>query len=80
MVKAVEDVEGGLADPAASKEVSERMVAEQQHELAAVERGDRFKAAVGGPNSAACDGMNVRMEIEAVAVALHREDDTGKGG
>ena len=80
MVKAVEDVEGGLADPAASKEVFEHLVAEQQHEPAAVEGRDRFKAAVGGPDSTACDGMDVRMQIEAIAVALHREDDARDGG
>ena len=79
MVKTVQDGEGGLADPTTGEEVFEHMVAEQQHELAAVESGDRFKAAVGGPDSAACDGMDMGMEIEAIAVALHGEDDSRSG-
>ena len=53
MVKAVQDVEGGLADAAGGEEVAEDMAAEQQHELAGVEGGDRFRAFVGGSNSAA---------------------------
>ncbi len=42
-------------------------MAEQQHELAAVEGRERFKAVVGGPDSAACDSMCMGMEIDAVA-------------
>ena len=56
------------------------MMAEQQHELSCVERGNGFKAAVGGPAAAGGDRMDVRMEIQAVSVALHRNYDTGKGG
>jgi hypothetical protein len=78
MVKAVQDVEGSLADPAASKELLQHMVAEPQHQLVAVKRGDRFNAAAGGPNSPAGDGMDMRMQIETVAVALHREHDAWK--
>jgi hypothetical protein len=42
MVKAVQNVKGGLADPAAGEEVLEHMVAEQEHELESIQRGDRF--------------------------------------
>jgi hypothetical protein len=79
MVKAVQNVQGGLADPAAGEEVCEQVVAEKEHELESIQRGDRFKTAVGGPDSAASDGMDVRMEIEAVAVTLDCDDDAGKG-
>jgi len=46
MVKAVQNVKGGLADPAAGEEVLEHMVAEQEHELESIQRGDRFEAAI----------------------------------
>ena len=46
----------------------------------AVEGGDRCKTAVGGPDSAACHGTDLGVEIEAVAVALGREDDARDGG
>jgi len=55
-------------------------MAEQRHELAAVEGWDRFKLVVGGPDSTACDGMYMGMEIDAVAVALHGMDDSRSGG
>ena len=74
MVKTVQDVEGGLADAVGGEEVFADMVAEQHHELAAVERWDGFKATVGRPNTPAGDGVDMRMEIEAIAVALHGED------
>jgi hypothetical protein len=45
-VEAVQDVKGGLDDAAAGQEVSEHMVAEQEHELVAMDSGNRFKAAV----------------------------------
>ena len=79
MVKAVQNVQGGLADPAAGEEVGEQVVAEKEHEPESIQPGDRFKTAVGGPDSAASDGMDVRMEIEAVAVTLDCDDDAGKG-
>jgi hypothetical protein len=59
MVEAVEDIDGGLADPAGGEQVFHHRVAEQQHELLSVERWNRFKAAVGGPDSAACDGVDM---------------------
>ncbi len=55
------------------------MVAEQQHELLNVERGNGFQAAVGGPDASASDGVDVGMKIEAVAVALNGDDDAGDG-
>ena len=36
---------------AVGEEIFEHMVAEQEHELVAIEGGNRFKAAVGGPDS-----------------------------
>jgi hypothetical protein len=48
--------------------------------LLSVQRGDRFKAAVGGPDSPAGDGADMRMKIQAVSVALDRQDDAGQGG
>ncbi len=42
MVKAVENVQGGLADSAASEQAFEQMVAEQEHELGGIERRNRF--------------------------------------
>jgi hypothetical protein len=53
MVEAVEDIDGGLADTAGGEQVISHMVAEEQHELLSIERGNRFKAAVGGPDSSA---------------------------
>ena len=79
MVKAVQDVQGGLADAAAGEKVSQYMVAEQEHELLAIQSGNRFKAAVGGPDAAACESMDVGVEIEAVAVTLDRDDHAGEG-
>jgi hypothetical protein len=80
MVKTVQNVEGGLADSAAGEEVLEQMVAEQEHELGGIERRDRFKVTVGRPDSAASESVDVRMEIEVVAVALNRDDDAREGG
>lgn len=79
MVKVVQNVQGGLANAAAGQKVCEQVVAEKEHELESIQRGDRFKAAVGGPDSAAGDGMDVRMEIEAVAVTLDCDDGAGEG-
>ena len=45
-----------------------------------VQRRNRFKAAVGGSDSPAGDGVDVRMEIQAVSVALNGEDDARQGG
>ena len=59
MVEAVEDVDGGLADTAGGEQVLNHMAAEKQQELLSVERGNRFKAAVGGPDSPAGDGMGL---------------------
>lgn len=56
------------------------MVAEKQHELLSVERGNRFKAADGGPDSTAGDAMDMGMEIHGISVALNGEDDAGQGG
>ena len=39
MVKAVQDVQGSLADAAGGGQVSEQMVAEQEHELGASSAG-----------------------------------------
>jgi len=80
MVKAVEDVEGSLADSAAGEQVLEQMVAEQEHELGGIERCDRLKAAVGKPDSAAGESVDMRMEIEAVAVALDGDHDPRECG
>jgi hypothetical protein len=66
MVKTVQHVRGGLANPAASKEVFEHMVAEQEHEPAAAGGGDRFKAAFRGPDCPAGDCLDMRMQIQAV--------------
>ena len=79
MVKAVEDVQGSLADSAAGEQVLEQMVAEQEHDLGAVERRDRFKVTVGRPDSAAGESVDVRMEIEVVTVALNGNDDAREG-
>ena len=79
MVKTAQNVKGGLADPAAAEEVLEHMVAEQQHELDSIQRGDRFKAAVGRPDSLAGESMDVRMVVEPVAVTLDCDDHAGDG-
>ena len=80
MMKSVKDVDGGLADSAGSQQVFNHMVAEEQHELLRVERGNRFKSAVGVPDSAGGDGMDMRVKVQAVSVALHRNNDTGQSG
>ena len=59
MMKSVKDVDRGLADAAGGEQVFNHMVAEQQHELSCVERGNRFKSAVGVPDSAGGDGMDM---------------------
>jgi len=79
MVKAVEDVQGSLADSAAGEQVLEQMVAEQEHELGGIKRGDRLKVAAGGPDSSAGESVDMGMEIEAVAVALNGDDDAREG-
>jgi len=79
MVKAVEDVQGSLADAAAGEQVLEQMVAEQEHELGGIERRDRLKVAAGRPDSSACESVDMGMEIEAVAVALNGDDDAREG-
>ena len=56
------------------------MVAEQQHELLSVERGNGFKAAVSRPDSAGGNGVDMGMEVQAGSVTLHRDDDTRQGG
>ena len=78
MVKAVQNVKGGLADPAAGEEVLEYMVAEQEHELGTIQGGDRFEAAIARPDSPAGESMDVRMVIEPVAVTLDCDDDAGE--
>ena len=50
VVKAVQDVDGGLGDASGGEEVAEDKVAGQEHELAAVQSGDGFKGAVRGPD------------------------------
>jgi hypothetical protein len=79
-VEAVEDIDGGLADTAGGEQVFNHMVAEQQHELLGVERRNRFEVAVGGPDSPACDCMDVGMEVEAVSIALHRNNYPRQSG
>jgi hypothetical protein len=66
VVKTVQDVDGGLADLARGEEVFDDMVTEQQHELEAVDSWDRFKVTVGGPNTPAGDGVDMRMSCEAL--------------
>jgi hypothetical protein len=68
-----------LADPTGGEQVFDQMMAEEQHELLSLQRGDCLKAAIGGPDSPACDGMNMGMEIQAVSVALDGEDDARQG-
>jgi len=80
MVKTVQNVQGGLADPPAAEEVSEHMVVEQQHVLTAIQGRNRFKAAFGGPYSPARDDMDVRVQIQAVAATLRRDDDARDRG
>jgi hypothetical protein len=41
--------------------------------------GDGFEGAVGRPNAAACDGMDMRMEVEAIAVVLDGQDEARDG-
>jgi hypothetical protein len=50
MMKAVEDVQGSLADSVTFEQVVEEMVAEQEHESGGIERRDRLKAAAGRPD------------------------------
>jgi hypothetical protein len=79
MVKAVQNVKGRLPDLSAGEEVFQYIVPKQQHELAGIDGGERFEAAVGGPDSAASECMDVRMVIEPVAVTLDCDDDAGEG-
>jgi len=60
IVKAAEDVDSRPADSAGGEQVFNDMMAEQQHELLSVERGNRFKAAGGGPDAPA--GNDIRKE------------------
>jgi hypothetical protein len=78
VVKTVQDVDGGLADPARGEEVFDDIVAEQHHELAAVESWDWFKAAVGGPNTPAGDGVDMRMSCEALRNVKQPAFETAK--
>jgi len=80
MVEAVEDIDGGLADSAGGEQVFNHMVAEEQHELLSVERRNRFKAAVGGPDSPAGDGVDMGMKVKVISVALNGDDDARQGG
>ena len=59
-------------------ECDRRMDQVPKHELAAVEGWDRFKAAVGGPNSAACDGMDMGMSCEALRNVKQPAFETAK--
>jgi hypothetical protein len=63
MVKAVQDLQGGLADSAAGEQVLGQMVPEQKHELGRIERRDRLKIAVGGPDYSAGESVDMGMEI-----------------
>jgi hypothetical protein len=74
MVKAVEDVQGGLADTAATEQVTEQAVSEEEHEAERIEGRDGLEVALGVPDAPAGKSMDMRMEIEAVAVALNRND------
>jgi len=56
------------------------MVSEEQHKLLSVERRNRFKAAVGGPDSPAGDGVDMRVKVQVVSVALNGDDDARQGG
>jgi hypothetical protein len=47
--------------------------------MESIQGGDGFKAAEGRPDSLAGKSMDVRMEIEAVAVTLDCDDDAGDG-
>jgi hypothetical protein len=80
MVKAVEDIDSRLADSAGGEQVFNHMMAEQQHELLRVERGNRFKAAVGGPDAPAGNSMDVGMEIQAISITLHRNNNARQCG
>jgi hypothetical protein len=71
MVEAVEGIDGGLADTVGGEQVFNHMVAEKQHELLRVERGNRFKAAVGGPDSPAGNGVDMGMKVKVISVALN---------
>ena len=80
MAKAVEEIEGGLADSVAGEQALQQVVAEQEDELEGIERRDRCKVTVGRPDAPAGESVEVRMEIEVVTVALNRDDDARKGG
>jgi len=80
MVKAVEDVDSSLVDSAGGEQVFNHMVSEEQHKLLSVERRNRFKAAVGGPDSPAGDGVDMRVKVQVVSVALNGDDDARQGG
>ena len=64
-MKAVEDVQGSLVDSAGGGQVLEQIVAEQEHESADIERRGRLEVAVGGPDSAAGESVDMVMKIEA---------------
>jgi hypothetical protein len=63
MVKAVQDVHGGLCDSIGSEQILNHMVAEQQHELLSIKRRNRFEAAVRRPDAPGSDGVNMRTTI-----------------
>ena len=56
------------------------MVSEEQHKLLSVERRNRFKAAVGGPDSPAGNSVDTGMKVKVISVALNGDDDARQGG
>ena len=68
-----------MPDLSAGEEVFQYIVPKQQHELAGIDGGNRFKAAVGGPHSTARNGVDVRVNIQPISVALDGNHDTGEG-
>jgi hypothetical protein len=79
MMKPVGDFQGGLADSAATKQVCEQAVSEQEHELERIEGREGLEVAVGVPDSPAGYRVDLRMEIGAVAAALYGNDDAREG-
>ncbi len=45
-----------------------------------VQRRDRFKTAVAGPDAAACDRVDMGVKIQAVSITLNRDDGARPGG
>ena len=48
--------------------------------MLSVQRRDSLKTAVGGPDAAAGDGVDMGVKIQAVSVTLDREDDARERG